>query len=94
MLKKLPLFALLFLMVSPFVEAQEKTTAQIKNLIKQYQEDRRGPYSGIKWFCKDGSLREARDPCPDDIDGGIQHATFKSSAIDLRKSNRLILVKF
>ncbi|QHI35007.1 Prodigiosin synthesizing transferase PigC [Kordia antarctica] len=90
MLKKLPLFFVLFFFVaSPFIEAQEKSTNQIKNLIKEYKQDRRGPYSGIKWFCKDGSQREARDPCPDNIGGGIQHASFKSSVVDLRKTNHL-----
>ncbi|EDP94758.1 PEP/pyruvate-binding domain-containing protein [Kordia algicida OT-1] len=71
------------------LHAQEKTTSQIKNLIEDYKKDRRGPYSGINWFCENGSIREARDPCPDSIGGGIQHASFKRSAIDLRKSNHL-----
>ncbi|WP_046755440.1 PEP/pyruvate-binding domain-containing protein [Kordia jejudonensis] len=86
MFKKITLFLFLF---SCILNAQEKSTAQIKNLIEQYKKDRRGPYNGIKWFCDDNSIREARDPCPDSIGGGIQHASFKSSAKDLRKSNHL-----
>ncbi|WP_046744353.1 PEP/pyruvate-binding domain-containing protein [Kordia zhangzhouensis] len=88
MYKKILLFicALSFSIVSV---AQEKSTEYIKNLIEQYKKDIRGPYNAIKWFCKDGSIREAKDPCPDDIGGGIQHAAFKNSAIDLRKTNHL-----
>ncbi|WP_430409337.1 PEP/pyruvate-binding domain-containing protein [Kordia sp.] len=89
MLKKPLVFVLFFLIVAPFTEAQEKSTAQIKSLIQQYKQDRRGPYSGIKWFCEDNSQREARDPCPDSIGGGIQHASFKNSVVNLRKSNHL-----
>lgn len=87
MTKKITL--LLFVIIGFSLNAQKKTTSQVKNLIEDYKKDRRGPYNGIKWFCENGSIREARDPCPDDIGGGIQHASFKTSAIDLRKSNHL-----
>ena len=85
------LFTILFIAFSLCLNAQEKSTAQVKKLIEQYKNDVRGPYSAIKWFCENGSIREARDPCPDDIGGGIQHAAFKTSAIDLRKTNHLFL---
>lgn len=69
--------------------AQNFSTKQIEELIKSYKDDIRGPYYRIKWFCKDGTTRDAKDPCPDDIGGGIQHASFKSSAIELRAKNHL-----
>ncbi|TXD46523.1 PEP/pyruvate-binding domain-containing protein [Polaribacter sp. IC073] len=69
--------------------SQKKTLHEIKELITSYKKDIRGPYYRIKWFCKDGSIRDPRDPCPDSIGGGIQHASFKISALDLRKSNHL-----
>lgn len=81
--------AIFALIVSVFIsQAQELSSNDIKKLITTYKNDVRGPYYRIKWFCDDGSIREARDPCPDDI-GGIQHASFKESAIDLRKTNHL-----
>ena len=70
-------------------EAQELSTKQIKNLIETYKNEPRGPFNRIKWFCKDGTEREPKDPCPDSIGGGIQHASFKDSAINLRKTNQL-----
>lgn len=69
--------------------SQKKSLENIKQLIKYYKEDSRGPYYRIKWFCKDGSIRDPKNPCPDSIGGGIQHASFKESALDLRKSNHL-----
>ncbi|SHN02765.1 PEP/pyruvate-binding domain-containing protein [Polaribacter sp. KT 15] len=69
--------------------AQQKSNNDIKKLISSYKNDIRGPYYRIKWYCKDGSVRDSKDPCPDSIGGGIQHASFKESALDLRKTNHL-----
>ncbi|TYP98183.1 pyruvate phosphate dikinase-like enzyme [Tenacibaculum adriaticum] len=82
------LLLILFISCS-FLEAQEQSTNQIVNLIKQYKNDLRGPYKSIKWYCKDNTERAPRDPCPDSIGGGIQHASFKESALNLRESNHL-----
>ncbi|RLJ68885.1 pyruvate phosphate dikinase-like enzyme [Lacinutrix venerupis] len=84
----LPLLILLFVF-NIKTEAQELSVKQIKNLIESFKKDPRGPYNRIKWFCDDGSEREPRDPCPDSIGGGIQHASFKPSVISLRKTNQL-----
>ena len=69
--------------------AQKLSNSEIKTLIESYKNDVRGPYYRIKWFCKDGSIREPKDPCPDAIGGGIQHASFKESALKLRSTNNL-----
>ena len=69
--------------------SQSLSSAQVSSLVDSYKRDARGPYYRIKWFCKDGTEREPRDPCPDDIGGGIQHASFKESALKLRATNQL-----
>ncbi|WP_044397797.1 PEP/pyruvate-binding domain-containing protein [Lacinutrix sp. Hel_I_90] len=71
------------------IQAQQKSTKHIQELIEAYKKDPRGPYHRIKWFCKNGTEREPKDPCPDSIGGGIQHASFKTAVLDLRKSNHL-----
>ena len=86
--KNFSIFLISFLFLSSF-QAQKKSVSQIQDLIKLYKEDIRGPYYRIKWFCEDGTIRDSKDPCPDKIGGGVQHATFKTSVIDLRKSNDL-----
>ena len=45
-------------------------------LINDLKMDVRGPYKDIKWFCEDGTIREARDPCPEPMEG-VQHARYK-----------------
>ena len=82
----LVLFTLFFLGL--FSVSAQLAPVKIESLVDSYKEDPRGPYHRIKWFCEDGSIRDARNPCPDDIEG-IQHASFKESALSLRKSNHL-----
>ena len=89
MKKKLLLTFTIVLLFSLEATSQKKSNNDIKQLIDSYKNDIRGPYYRIKWFCKDGSVRDSKDPCPDSIGGGIQHASFKQSALDLRKSNHL-----
>ncbi|MGY8910623.1 MAG: PEP/pyruvate-binding domain-containing protein, partial [Flavobacteriales bacterium] len=88
MQKKLYISTLLFFLTVSFTNAQELSTSKIKDLVESYKEDVRGPYYRIKWFCEDGSVRDAKDPCPDKIEG-IQHASFKTSALELRQTNHL-----
>jgi len=71
--------------------AQQVSTEKIKTQIETYKNDIRGPYKNIQWFCKDGSTRASKDPCPDSIGGGIQHATYKNEVIALGKTNHIFL---
>ena len=49
----------------------------IADLIRAYREDDRGPYSGIFWFCADGSKNAAREPCATPSEDNHQHADYK-----------------
>lgn len=89
MRRKLYIFLLLFSLFLNNSFSQEKSNQEIIKLIESYKNDSKGPYFRIKWFCKDGSVRDSKDPCPDDIGGGIQHASFKESALELRRTNHL-----
>lgn len=82
----------ILLLCFPLISAGQKLgNEEIKDLIQAYKKDIRGPYQEIRWFCTDGSIRQPKDPCPDNIGPGVQHATYKSSIIDLGKSNHLFL---
>ncbi|WP_026809001.1 PEP/pyruvate-binding domain-containing protein [Arenibacter latericius] len=83
------LACLLLLHISYFAWGQKPNNQEIKELITSYKKDIRGPYKEIRWFCTDGSIRQPKDPCPDKIGPGVQHATYKNSVIDLGKSNHL-----
>lgn len=73
------------------ISSQQIPAAQIKKQIENYKQDERGPYYRIKWFCKDGSIRDPKDPCPDHIGGGIQHASYKTEVTDLAKKHHVYL---
>ena len=82
------LIALLLLcLCCPSLYAQT-TDEEIADLIEEYRADRRGPYKGIFWFCSDGSMRAARDPCPND-DRAHQHADYKPAIERLMRQERL-----
>jgi hypothetical protein len=89
-LPKLIIICCLFFSVFTLV-AQEIPVDQIKDQIESYKNDQRGPYYRIKWFCKDGSIRDPKDPCPENIGPGIQHATYKQEVEALAKKHHIYL---
>ncbi|MCM4169015.1 hypothetical protein KCTC52924_00221 [Arenibacter antarcticus] len=90
MIKQL-IICLLIFHFSHLASGQKLSNQNIKELISSYKMDIRGPYKEIRWFCTDGSIRQPKDPCPDKIGPGVQHATYKSSVVDLGKSNHIYL---
>ena len=79
---------LLIAIICCAIYGQAQTVDQ--QYIKELKEDVRGPYKGINWFCEDGSIREARDPCPEPMEG-VQHATYKEKIISLAKNKHIFL---
>lgn len=91
-MKRFCKIALLFLLALPFfIQAQKLEPKEITALINTFKNDIRGPYKDIRWFCTDGSIRAPKDPCPDDIGPGVQHARYKDQVVALGKSNHIFL---
>lgn len=88
-MKKIISTAILVLIVASGACAQEFTNDRIAAMIEEYRGLDRGPYKKIEWFCKDGTRRGSKDPCPDEIGGGIQHASYRSEIERLAKSEHL-----
>lgn len=74
--------------LSPVLSQKALSAEEIASRISYYKNDVRGTYKNIRWFCKDGSILEPKNPCPDSI-GGIQHANYKDGVIELAKRNHL-----
>jgi phosphoenolpyruvate synthase/pyruvate phosphate dikinase len=79
---------ILLLLNFGFSHSQVQSNEKIKEYVNSFKNDIRGTYKSIQWFCKDGSIRAPKDPCPDAIEG-IQHATYKDQVIKLGKTNHL-----
>jgi len=79
----------LVLLTSATNVAQEFTDARVKEMIQQYRELDRGPYKSINWFCPDGTVRDSKDPCPESIGEGIQHASYKFEVKELAKQRHI-----
>ncbi len=69
--------------------AQSVDPGAIKSMVERFKIDARGPYRDIRWFCDDGTIREARDPCPDDT--GNQHARLKDEVKALGDNSHIYL---
>lgn len=82
---------LLVIIASSVATAQEFTDTRIKEMINEYRQLDRGPYKSINWFCPDGTIRDAKDPCPDVIGEGIQHASYKKDVEELARKRHIFL---
>ena len=88
-MKKLTLLVFICFVANGF--SQKISNEQIAKQIFQYKNDLRGPYKDIRWFCTDGSIRQPKDPCPDNIGPGVQHARYKDDVVKLAESNHVYL---
>ncbi|MEL0456264.1 PEP/pyruvate-binding domain-containing protein [Flavobacteriaceae bacterium SZ-1-7] len=88
-MKKLAFIFIICFIIKGF--SQKIDRKQISEYIRQYKADARGPYKDIRWFCTDGSIRQPKDPCPDNIGPGVQHARYKDDVVALGKSNHIFL---
>ena len=90
-MKKYLIYSFSLFLFSSSSFAQKLDNQYIKEQIQLFKNDIRGPYKDIRWFCTDGSIRAPKDPCPDNIGPGVQHARYKDAVIALRKNNHIFL---
>lgn len=84
-----PLFVAWFVLLPSSGFSQKLSNDYIKQQITTFKNDMRGPYRDIRWFCTDGSIREPKDPCPDKVGPGWQHARYKQTVEEIGKKNHL-----
>lgn len=85
------LFIYTFFGVFSLFSQESGTMNKLAGQVALYKSDLRGPYKDIRWFCTDGSIRAPKDPCPDNIGPGVQHARYKDEVIALGKEHHIYL---
>ncbi|MDE3741701.1 PEP/pyruvate-binding domain-containing protein [Maribacter polysaccharolyticus] len=70
---------------------KEIPVTKLVEQVARYKGDVRGPYKDIRWFCADGSIRAPKDPCPDNIGPGVQHARYKDEVVTLGNEHHIYL---
>ena len=87
---KITISSLVALLFCSLALGQKKIDNEyLKKRIALYKNDIRGPYKDIRWFCADGSIRMPKDPCPDNIGPGVQHARYKDDVVAIGKDNHI-----
>ncbi|MEO0733028.1 MAG: PEP/pyruvate-binding domain-containing protein [Bacteroidota bacterium] len=69
-------------------------TAQtdVAALIDKFQDDPRGPYRDIRWYCADGTIVPSIEGgCATPDEGNKQHASYKREVIDLGRNEHIFL---
>jgi hypothetical protein len=90
-MKKQILFSFIVGFFTIVTFSQNISNQYIKEQIVVFKNDLRGPYKDIRWFCKDGSVRQPKDPCPQEIGPGVQHARYKDVVENIGKKNHVFL---
>ncbi len=86
------LLAALTLMASPLATAQSGTANldEYRDWIEAMKNSQRGPFSGIRWFCSDGTVLPPRPYACNDHGGGHQHGQWSEQTLELRKQGYLV----
>jgi hypothetical protein len=90
-MKKQLLFSFIIFLFTISIFSQNYSNQYIKEQIAIFKSEFRGPYKDIRWFCKDGSIRMPKEPCPDSIGPGIQHARYRDVVENIGKKNHVFL---
>ncbi|SNR30425.1 Pyruvate phosphate dikinase, PEP/pyruvate binding domain [Maribacter sedimenticola] len=85
------LFAICLVNVHSIYAQSAMGPNRINEMVARFKNDVRGPYKDIRWFCTDGSVRQPKDPCPERIGPGQQHARYKDEVVSLAQSNHIFL---
>ncbi len=64
--------------------AQAEDTAQYRRWIVEMKDSQRGPFSGVKWYCKDGSVFPPKEYACAKHGGGVQHGEWSDRTKQLR----------
>jgi len=83
------LLVLIYVFTPQWLIGQVANPEELRAMIYRFKNDPRGPYLDIRWFCPDGTLRAAKDPCPDKP--GVQRARYKDEVISLGKKQHIFL---
>ena len=68
----------------------DSTTAQYKRWIVEMKEQPRGPFSGIKWFCRDGRVLAPKDFACAGKGQGWQHGEWSDRTRQMRAQGYLV----
>jgi hypothetical protein len=80
-----PIVILLLVLTAPFQAAADSHSRETRRQwIKEMKTSPKGPFSRIRWFCKDGSVLPPKAYACKDHGGGVQHGEWNGRVKQLR----------
>jgi len=71
-------------------ESGGKHSDQFRGWIEQFKQAPRGPFDGIQWLCKDGSILPPKSYACQEHGGGIQYGVWNPHALLMREDGYLV----
>ncbi len=84
-MKWINLLVIVFLLLIE-IPAYGESSTQYRSWIEDMKSNPRGPFSRIRWFCKDGSILEPRPYACADKGGGVQHGEWTPEVKTMRRN--------
>jgi len=85
------IFSLIIAFSSGMAGAAEATQQYpFRHWVEQFKQSPRGPFNGVQWFCKDGSILPPKEYACREHGGGFQHGVWKPHTRLMRDSGYLI----
>ena len=81
-----PWYAVLALGALPHAVSAAVAPETARTWVEEFKDATRGPFQRIRWFCEDGTVLPAKEPCGDEHGEGIQHGEWNERARELRAS--------
>ncbi|HEY6134006.1 MAG TPA: hypothetical protein VIW70_08515, partial [Rubrivivax sp.] len=77
-------------LAAPPAATADSTAAQYKRWIVEMKDQPRGPFSGIKWFCRDGRVLAPKDYACAGKGQGWQHGEWNDRTRQIRAQGYLV----
>ena len=85
------LVGLLYLFsASSFAEDSSKDPSVYRSWISEMKSAERGPFSRLRWFCRDGTILPPEPYACEEHGDGFQHGQWSQKTLELRREGYLI----
>lgn len=79
-----------FVPVTLFAVETPADISKYRAWVNEMEDQERGPFSRLRWFCNDGTILPPRDSTCKDHGGGYQHGEWSEKILEMRRQGYLV----